>query len=422
MAGHVHDAEQHGTPPDAGLKDRYRGRRMLFLPGGRWQVPVIRLARHMGFHVICADGTPRAPGFAAADEAVQLPLDDVEALVAIGRDRRVDAVMTEQTDFAVPIVARIAAALGLRGLPVDVADAATNKFLMRRRAAAAGIRQPRFRLCRTLDEAQAAANELGVPLFFKPVDGQSSRGVGRLAVSEAASVAGAFARATAASRSGQAIFETCVEGTECTVEGFVADGRPTTLAISDKEHYDDLPGVARTLTWPGRFSDEVLARIAAAHEAAARAIGIPFGITHAEFLVDAQGQPWLVEIAARGGGSRIPSHIVPAVCGFEPTPALVDCLMGRRPEVRLTRRGAAQLRFLRLPRGKQVVGYPNLAVLSALAGVIEIAFNLAPGERVPEVEDDRSRHGYVIVAADTPDEARVLAARIESELIIETRD
>ncbi|HET6323403.1 MAG TPA: ATP-grasp domain-containing protein [Planctomycetaceae bacterium] len=407
---------------DPRWRNRFRGSRLLFLPGGRWQVPVIRVAQQMGLVVICVDGTPDAPGFLVADEAIQVPLQDVASLVRIGRERRIDAVMTEQTDFAVPLVAQVAAELGLKGLPPDVARAATHKGRMRECAAAAGIRQPAFRLCGSVDEAIRAVAELGIPAFCKPADGQSSRGVSRIDEASNSTIEEGFERARAASQIGETIFEQFIEGTEATVEGFVVDGRPTTLAISDKEHYADLPGVARTLTWPGNFSPDVAERIARASEAMVRALGIPFGITHGEFLIDAQGEPWLVEMAARGGGTRIPSHIVPAVCGFEPTPALIAILLGDTPEVVVTQARAAQLRFLRLPPGKRILGFPNLTELQQIPGVLEIAFNEAVGERVPAVQDDRSRHGYVIVSADNAAAARALGERIERELIVDTSD
>ncbi len=376
----------------------------------------------MGLVVIYADGTPDAPGFAVADEAIQVPLQDVASLVRIGRERHIDAVMTEQTDFAVPLVAQVAAELGLKGVPVEVARAATHKGRMRECAAAAVIRQPAFRVCRSAEDAIRAVAELGLPVFCKPADGQSSRGVSRLDEASDSAIRTAFERARDASQVGETIFEQFIEGTEATVEGFVVDGWPTTLAISDKEHYDDLAGVARTLTWPGNFAAEVTERIARASEATVRALGIPFGITHGEFLIDDHGEPWLVEMAARGGGTRIPSHIVPAVCGFEPTPALIAILLGDIPEVTLPRQRAAQLRFLRLPPGKRILGFPNLAELQQIPGVLEIAFNEAAGERVPAVQDDRSRHGYVIVSADDAAAARTLGERIERELIVNTSD
>jgi carbamoyl-phosphate synthase large subunit len=400
----------------------FANQRMLFLPGGVWQVPVIELARHMGFHVICADGTAEPPGFAAANEGVRIPLQNIGALVELARARRINAVMTEQTDFSVPIVARIAETLSLKGLPVEVADAATNKGLMRERAQAAGLRQPKFRVCRSRQETARAAYELGLPLFHKPVDGQSSRGVGILESADAFAVGRAFARSSAASVSGAAIFEALLRGTECTCEGFVVDGKPFTLAMSDKEHYTDLPGVARTLTYPPAFPEAVSKRLAEANEAVIRAIGIPFGITHAEFMVDENGEPWLVEIAARGGGSRITSKIVPAVSGFEPVPALIRQLMGRPIEVDRLHGKASQLRFLRLPLGRRVRCYRNLEELRNRPGILEIMFHIPEGETVPGVQDDRSRHGFVISSGDDRAQAIARAEEVERDLAIEFDD
>jgi carbamoyl-phosphate synthase large subunit len=264
--------------------------------------------------------------------------------------------------------------------------------------------------------------ELGPLVFCKPADGQSSRGVSRLDQASEAGIIQAFDRARSASQIGETICEQFIAGTETTVEGFVVNGKPTTLAISDKAHYADLPGVARTLTWPGDFPSHVAERIARANEATVRAMGIPFGITHGEFLIDEEGEPWLVEMAARGGGTRIASHIVPALCGFEPTPALISILLGEIPDVIATRQRAAQLRFLRLQPGKRILGFPNLAELRSLPGVIEIGFNQTVGDRVPPVEDDRSRNGYVIVWADSREAAVALGERIERELIVDLSD
>lgn len=401
------------------LKPEYAGKRMLFLPGGVWQVPVIRLARQLGFYVTCADGTPQPPGFAAADEGVGVRLQDIGALVEIGRQRRVDVVMTEQTDFAVPLVAQVARALGLPGLPVEVALAATHKGRMRERLQEAGIRQPRFRVCRTPDEVAAAITALGLPLFHKPADGQSSRGIGILRSPCPTAVRAALQRSLAASQAREAIFEEVLHGTECTVEGFVVRGRPRTLAISSKEHFDDLPGVARTLTYPADFPEPVLERIAAANEAAARALGIPFGITHAEFMVDADGQPWLVEMAARGGGSFIASHIVPALTGFSPILGLIRTLMGSPPDLSSFHPRAAQLRFLRLPPGRRIERFVNLRHLQRQPGVLELLFLVPEGAIVPPVEDDRSRHGLVITVADSRKAAVDLALSIEQNLVID---
>jgi biotin carboxylase len=373
----------------------------------------------MGFHVTCLDGTKNAPGLTVANQGFTVPLQDLKALIHLAREQAPDIVLTEQTDFTVPIAARIAQALALRGLPVDVADAATHKGLMRERARAAGVCQPRFRVCRSLVEVALAAREIGLPLFHKPVDGQSSRGVGILPDDSATAMSVAWERSASSSRLGMAIFEEVLRGTECTVEGFVVDGRPVTLAISSKEHYPDLPGVARSLTYPADFPEAVLRRIAEANEAVVRALGIPFGITHAEFVVDSADQPWLVEVAARGGGSLIASHIVPALTGFHPTVALIRGLMGQRVEVAPACLRAAQLRFLRLPSGRRVRRYANVEELRRRTGVLELAFQVPAGADIAPVADDRSRHGFVITHADTRSRAVALASEVERDLLID---
>lgn len=101
---------------------------------------------------------------------------------------------------------------------------------------------------------------------------------------------------------------------------------------------------------------------------------------------------------------------------------MISILLGEQAEVVTTHQRAAQLRFLRLPPGKRILGFPNLAELRALRGVIEIAFNQAVGDRIPAVEDDRSRHGHVIVSAETRDAACALAERIERELRVDLSD
>ncbi len=412
--------KQGETAPDRfpGSAREGERKRVLVMPGGLWQVPVVRLAQQMGCFVICADGTANPPCWEVADEFVQVELQNIDALVELGRKWHIDAVLTDQTDFAVPLVAQVARRLGLRGLPVEVANAATNKGLMRQRAAEGNVVQPRFRVCQTVADVRAAIAELGLPLFCKPVDSQSSRGVCVLKTADETDIKAALARCLDATKTRQAIVEQYIQGTECTAEAFVVGGKATLLAISDKTHYADLPGVARTLTYPAAFAGDVMARIEEANARVIGALGIPFGITHAEYLVDDRGQPWLVEIAARGGGTRITTHIVPAVSGFEPVPALLRVLLGRDVIIPPRKNRGAQLRFLRLPPGR-VQRFVNLDELQKRPGIIEIMFNVAPGDVIRPVEDDRSRHGFVIAEGESREEAEARAAAVEKDLQID---
>jgi hypothetical protein len=114
----------------------------------------------------------------------------------------------------------------------------------------------------------------------------------------------------------------------------------------------------------------------------------------------------------------IASHIVPALTGFQPAVALLRGLMGHKPDATPRYRRAAQLRFLRLPRGRRIVRYANLHELAQRPGVLALQFHVPAQTCVPSVEDDRSRHGFVITHADTRGQAVALADAVERDLVI----
>src|ERR1700730_7072773 len=80
-------------------------------------------------------------------------------------------------DQAVPIVARIAEALGLPGNPVAAADASRDKVLMKQRFETAGLPIAPYHLARDEDDATSWAARNGYPVVVKPVRGSASQGV-----------------------------------------------------------------------------------------------------------------------------------------------------------------------------------------------------------------------------------------------------
>ena len=62
------------------------------------------------------------------------------------------------------------------------------------------------------------------------------------------------------------------------------------------------------------------------------AMGMPFGLTHAEYKY-MDGQYYLIEIAARGGGTKISSNIVPLMSGVDSNEALLRMALGESVQV-----------------------------------------------------------------------------------------
>src|SRR5438105_2578685 len=87
----------------------------------------------------------------------------------------------------------------------------------------AGARQRRYGMCRDLAEAEAAADEIGLPGVLKAPDRQGQKGLAL--VREPEELEAAVRLAVGASRSGLCLVEEAVPGPEVTVNAFSVAGR-----------------------------------------------------------------------------------------------------------------------------------------------------------------------------------------------------
>jgi carbamoyl-phosphate synthase large subunit len=374
-------------------------RPVMIVPGGAFQIPLIRAAKARGYLVICADRRPDCDAAAVADEFHPLGLDQRDQLLALARTRRVQGVLTDQTDSGVATAAWLSTQLGLRGIGSESAALYTRKPLMRSFSRQAGFPAPTCHVCRDVAEATRAATELGYPVVVKPPAAQASKGVSRVAGPDALAVA--VASAAAFSDDGTVLVETFVAGPEYTVEGFRTTDGHRTLAISSKLHYPHCPTVACALRYAPWSWSEPLTQLERQHDRWVDASGLPLGMTHAEYRWS-QGRFYQIEVAARGGGSGIASSIVPWVSGIDYQEWLLDALVEQAPVPRDPRRveRCALLEFLALPDGV-VRAIEGVDAARGLPGVHELVINCQAGTRIGPPADDNSRPGRFILLTDS---------------------
>jgi biotin carboxylase len=383
---------------------------IMVVAGGPWQVPLIRKAKAFGFKVINTNLYEDSPGFEDADLGVVADVLDRAANLAIAKEHVPDAVITDQSDIAVPTVAYLCEQLGLPGIGVDCANRFTNKLAMRGCCEEFGLPNPAFQSCRTLDELVAFRDRVGGCLVIKPTNNQGSRGVIRVdktgRLDSALDTTGLF------TRNGRVLAEEFIDGLEITVEGIQLPGRHYTLAMSTKQHFDHNPMVARRLYYApshDAFDQEALR---AQHDRFIENMRLPFGITHSEYKLS-NGKFYLVETAARGGGNKISSHIVPRVSGVDTYALLLQMALGEDP-------GALQpapsgrhlmLEFLDFGIGK-VAGIEGLDEAKKQEGVIDLIPFFKPGEVLALPINDPARHMHLIIEADSLEQLEARIARV----------
>jgi biotin carboxylase len=375
-----------------------RRKLLHILGGGQWQVPSVVLAKSLGYRVLVTDPNDEPPAFAYADEREQVDLTDLDGTLQAAREHRIDGIVCDTTDVGVPAMAYVAESMGLPGIGFETAINFTNKFRMRQLTSAAGVPTPPFRLARDRPEFHSAMRELGLPFVVKPVDSQSSRGVHIVRDLERADAA--FQDSLRCSRTRQAIVEGFLNGVELTVEGYCVDGEPAIAGISDKDHFAHRPEVATRLTYPADLAPEIRARAVDVNAAAIRALGLRTGVTHAEYMV-VGSEVFLVEIAARGAGTRVYSHIVPFLTGVPIPEHYLRHVMGEGMTIHMVSGDrAANLGFFSLPPGT-IASVSGVDQARALPGVQEILLEVGEGDVVAPPQDDRSRPGHVMVFGQT---------------------
>lgn len=386
----------------------------LCLGGSAWQMDLIRRAGELGVETLVADINPECPGRTVSHAFVQADTNDRQALLNLARQHRVELVLAEQTDRVVPMAAYLNEALGLPGLRPNVAARFTDKWVMRQ-ALQGKVPMPAFQQVSTPDEALAFADLQGYPVVLKPKRAQSSMGVFK--VDDARALKKCFQDSLAHSQDERILVERFIEGPEITVEGFCLEGRFHVLAVSEKEHYGFNACVARRLSYPPRYSEARMARIQETATTVVETLGLVDGISHAEYRL--QGDvPYLVEAAARGGGNRIASRIVPHVSGVDVYELLIRRLRGESIAMPRLQHRAASLEFLDFAPGtvKAIDGLEQ-ARRERLAVEIQLAFG--EGDTIEQPSDDRRRLGYAIVLGENRDDVDARCARIKELIRLE---
>ncbi|MEU5537860.1 ATP-grasp domain-containing protein [Streptomyces sp. NPDC020362] len=389
-------------------------------PASSGGTTLIGVAAESGLRVVVAsaDTGDRALSDAvrtAAERVLTVETNDRAALEAAVREEHerepLDAVLAG-SDIYVAVTARVAHALGLRGLPVDTVERVRDKSVMRAAVATAGLRTPRFAEATTEDELHAAAERVGFPCVLKPVACSGSIHVSR--ADTMAELSAAFRRLVTDTvpdmgklHEHRVLVEEYVEGPEFSADGYVRDGVTTVVALTRTLLGPEPDFVEMGHLTRADVDDTTLKTVASYVADVVAAVNLTSGPFHCELRLAADG-PVLIEIGARLPGDRI-VELVRLVTGVSlPKVALADALgadpagMGAFAEAEAA---AAGIRFFAAENLATFQGLTGWDQVTALPEVTESALYFAPGDEIPAARDCRSRLGHALFTADSPAQA-----------------
>jgi biotin carboxylase len=395
-----------------------RQKSLLILTAGYWQRPVIRCAKSLGLRTIVTDLQPDAPAAADADEFVCMDSANVDEVERLATERGVSGIIAEQTDIAVLTAASAAERCHLPSVGKEVAMRATNKKLMRDACARAGVPIPKYRCVHDAKEAVDAAKEIGLPVVVKPTDAQSSKGVAK--VWNINDIPLWFSHAVRESRERKVLVEEMLTGIESSVEAYVTKDIITVLGICEKIKSPPPYSFDTRLVYPATFSAETMAELRDVNARVVRAIGIPFGITHAEYIVTPKGV-FLLEIAARGCGAGVASTLLPAMTGFDPIKGrIIDALGEVHDAPVLNEERYGILEFLMLPRG-EISLISGVEEAAKVPGVLAVDYFVKAGDKIADIQNGAQRPGYCLAVGDSYSDLDKTVAAVKSRLDVKMR-
>jgi biotin carboxylase len=396
---------------------------LVVLGAGLSQRPLIRRAKERGLTTCVVDGRTDRPAAADADTFVHQDFSDVPGTIAALAAAGVEAlgVCSMGSEQAVVPGARLAEALGLPGLPVPAALAATDKVVQRGLYRDHGVPSAGFAPARSLADALAAYDELGPRVIIKPTDGAAQRGVSD--VQSRDEVALAVEHALRESRSGELIVEEHLSGLEYTVNAFVLGGvfHPVSVTLRELAPAPAV-GICVAHRHPCGRSDEEIALIVDVVRRAALAIGIDAAPVYAQVRFGADG-PRMIECGARlGGGSD--AQLAQLVVGVDLMETVLDAALGLLDGENLAPRAMPEphghSRFV-IPAAPGRIVRADEGAVRELPGVHDVGFFHHAGQIAPPLWSASGRLGVLLMtaASDAELDERTTHALAALDVIIE---
>lgn len=373
--------------------------KIMVVAGGDWQIELIKKAKSMGHYVICSNLYEDSPAFPYADACEVANVLDKEKNLEIARKYKPDAIISDQSDIAVPTVAYLNEQLGLKGIGTQLADLFTDKSRQRSFAREHRFDVPEYKLCNEPEDAFSLLEKYK-KIIIKPIDSQSSRGVYTIETKEQL-VSKYLDTIKWSNRKKVFLAEEYLSGDEFTVDGLVINGVHYPLCVSVKEMYPQNPNISRTQSYSYLSEKYDYDSLRSVNKSFIEATGLPMGLTHSEYRFH-EGRYYLIEAGARGGGSNLSGKIVPFISDVDNYAYLIHEALGESvnddelKKIKFSRDKYVIMRFFDFGEGvvKRIEGVEYLKNHPLL---LDYQLNLQCGDELKNPEYGRLRPGHFII-------------------------
>ncbi|MBR3408697.1 MAG: ATP-grasp domain-containing protein [Paludibacteraceae bacterium] len=278
------------------------------LGGSLYQTYAIKEAKRLGYYVITCDYCPNNPGHQFADEYHNVSTTDKDAVLNLAQELHVDGIVAYASDPAAPTAAYVAEKLGLPTSPYKSVEILSNKDLFRDFLQKNGFNCPKAKGYTKAEHAKGDIHLFQLPVMVKPVDSSGSKGITKL--TDWANLDAAIEEALSYSRSKRFLIEEFIvkKGHQISGDAFSVDGKLAFYSFGN-EFYDpncDKDFAPLGECWPFQMDQRYIEDLAEQLQRLFTLLGMRSNAYNVEAIVGKDDNVYLLEVAARSGGSLIP--------------------------------------------------------------------------------------------------------------------
>jgi biotin carboxylase len=374
-------------------------KKILFLNIGWEQEPLLFKLKEYGMLIYGVHYNESYNKELPIEEVFIADLRDIENILKFAKKIGPDYVISDECDYSHFTQALIAETFGISGPTIMAAQISANKYLQRSKAKQEGILTPEFALIRFKEDIYKFIESVGYPIILKPIDNRGSFGV--VKVNNEHEIDKAYLDAIVNSYSRLLIAEQFINGTEITVDGYCFKDGPKSLSLAKKDKSGLSVQVSMDIKYPGELDDVLYEKAMLNNEFVNKRLGYLFGMTHSEYMIDANGDIYLIESANRGGGVFTSLIIVPNVSGIDLINIYINDVCGGGGIVapKTIEKNNVILKFFSFPEG-QVKEIEGIDLLRSKKDLLNFRLAIKPGDVIKPIETDANRHGFLIVKSD----------------------
>lgn len=347
------------------------------------------------------------------------------------KDQKINfgAIITKSVDPVTPLIALLSKHYGCIGNDPKTAFYCKSKYHMRKKLAEAGIREPKFALCKNYEDVKNAVKRIGIPCVAKPIGWHSSFGtfmirdkkdLEKLESNYKASIEFLLKEIKEicpytkeeldligvddeVNMVTDYLVEGYLDGSEISVDAITQDGVTAILGIAEQIRMAPPYFVEVAEKIPYICDQKTLKKIKRLTEQTISAMGIKNSPTHTEIIFTKNG-PKIVEIACRSGADNIHDAIY-HITGYSTVYENAMIALGIKRNYEIKTRCHTAMRYI-LPDKEGVLS--KITIPEEMAkdpNIIEIKITVKEGSKVAPPPKNFDFLGYVSVKGDTQEEA-----------------